>query len=124
LGQVYALSNERRSGKQPRRLYRLNTHSGRRTFGTHLWRVTGDIKLVQRALRQQDLKSTEPYVHVDQELVHAAITQAFSPQAFFYSPGTVPVRHKTLKEQDAGQLALCRENSTPPSAFPLISSRK
>ena len=50
-----------RDGK-PR--YRLTFHAWRHTFATFLWEKTGDIYLVQKALRHSSVKTSEIYTHV------------------------------------------------------------
>lgn len=82
LNTIYGMSDERK-GRTPRRLFRISSHSNRHTFGTTLWRVTKDPKIVQAALRHQSSKSTDTYIHVQQTEVDAAIEQAFSIQEPF-----------------------------------------
>jgi len=51
---------------------RVSVHSLRHTFATLLYRATGDLLLVSRALGHRDIRSTQRYAHVeDPQLVHA-----------------------------------------------------
>ncbi len=80
LNQVYAMTNEQQ-GRTSRKQYRLTTHSHRRTFGTYLWHLTRDAKIVQLSLRHTDPKSIDPYIHIGQEEVHEMIRLGFrNPQ--------------------------------------------
>jgi integrase/recombinase XerC len=51
---------------------RMSVHSLRHTFATLLYRATGDLLLVNRALGHRDIRSTQRYAHVeDRRLVQA-----------------------------------------------------
>ncbi len=51
---------------------RMSVHSLRHTFATLLYRATGDLLLVNRALGHRDIRSTQRYAHVeDRQLVQA-----------------------------------------------------
>lgn len=51
---------------------RLSVHALRHTFATLLYRATGDLLLVNRALGHRDIRSTQRYAHVeDDRLVKA-----------------------------------------------------
>jgi integrase/recombinase XerC len=43
---------------------RISVDSLRHTFGTLLYRATGDLLLVSRALGHRDIRSTQRYAHV------------------------------------------------------------
>jgi len=51
---------------------RMSVHSLRHTFATLLYRPTGDLPLVNRALGHRDIRSTQRYAHIeDRRLVQA-----------------------------------------------------
>lgn len=65
LDRCYAESDER-TGRTPRKLHRLTTHSLRHTFATRFYKKTKDLILTSKALRHRDTKSTITYIHSDQ----------------------------------------------------------
>lgn len=77
LTQTYALTQER-TGRTPRRQYRLTTHSNRHGFGRQIWLATKDLKAVQISLRQTSMRSAEPYIYVAPEEVHDQIRKAYA----------------------------------------------
>lgn len=99
LDQVYALTNER-TGRKQRKQHILTTHSGRRSFGTHLWHLTKDSKIVQLSLRQTDPKSCDPYIHIGQEEVHQIIRQGFQSQHMQTYPRHAPVRENAYNHPE------------------------
>lgn len=56
----------------------LSPHVLRHTFATRLYNQTGDIRLVQTALRHEHLATTEIYAHVDPHRLRAAVNGAAS----------------------------------------------
>ena len=51
----------------------LSPHALRHTFATRLYNQTGDIRLVQTALRHEHLATTEIYAHVDPQRLRKAV---------------------------------------------------
>lgn len=54
----------------------FSIHSLRHTFATRLYRKTGDLYLVQRALGHRQITTTEIYARVSDEAVRWAVTAA------------------------------------------------
>jgi site-specific recombinase XerD len=54
----------------------FSIHSLRHTFATRLYRQTGDLYLVQRALGHRQITTTEVYAKVSDEALRAAVTTA------------------------------------------------
>jgi integrase/recombinase XerC len=52
---------------------RVTPHTLRHTFATRLYNRTGDIRLVQQALRHEFITTTQIYAHVDPQRLRAAI---------------------------------------------------
>jgi integrase/recombinase XerD len=53
----------------------VHCHTLRHTFGTELLTLTGDIKVVQKAMRHSALTSTMIYLHTDRERVKRGLAQ-------------------------------------------------
>jgi integrase/recombinase XerC len=53
----------------------LSVHSLHHTLGTLLYQVTRDLVLVSRALGHRDVKSTQPYAHLDDRPVAGALNR-------------------------------------------------
>ena len=51
----------------------FSIHSLRHTFATRLYRKTGDLYLVQRALGHRQITTTEIYAKVDDDAVRRAV---------------------------------------------------
>ena len=51
-------------------------HSLRHTFATRLYRKTGDLYLVQKALGHRQITTTEIYARVDDQAVRRAVEAA------------------------------------------------
>jgi integrase/recombinase XerD len=51
----------------------LSVHSLRHTFATRLYRQTGDLRLVQRALGHRHIATTEIYARVEDAALRKAI---------------------------------------------------
>lgn len=54
----------------------LSPHVLRHTFATRLYNQTGDIRLVQTALRHEHIETTKVYAHVDPQRLRQAINGA------------------------------------------------
>lgn len=54
----------------------LSPHVLRHTFATRLYNQTGDIRLVQTALRHEHIETTKVYAHVDPQRLRAAVNGA------------------------------------------------
>ncbi|HOX27234.1 MAG TPA: tyrosine-type recombinase/integrase [Candidatus Krumholzibacteria bacterium] len=54
-------------------LRHLTAHSLRHTFATRLYNNTGDIRLVQEALRHEYITTTQIYAHVDPQRLRSAV---------------------------------------------------
>ncbi len=52
---------------------KLSPHALRHTFATHLYRRTGDILVVQRALGHRDLSTTQIYTHLVDDALEDAL---------------------------------------------------
>ncbi len=53
----------------------ITAHTLRHTFATRLYNQTGDIRLVQTALRHKHVATTEIYAHVDPQRLRLAVGQ-------------------------------------------------
>ncbi len=53
----------------------ITAHTLRHTFATRLYNATGDIRLVQTALRHEHVATTEIYAHVDPQRLRLAVGQ-------------------------------------------------
>ena len=51
----------------------MSVHSLRHTFATRLYRKTGDLYLVQRALGHREITTTEVYARVSDDSLRAAV---------------------------------------------------
>jgi site-specific recombinase XerD len=51
----------------------ITAHTLRHTFATRLYNQTGDIRLVQTALRHEHLSTTEIYAHLDPVRLRQAV---------------------------------------------------
>lgn len=101
LNQTYSMTNEP-LGRTPRRQFRLTSHSCRRTFGTNLYRMTKDQKIVQYDLRQKDIKSSDPYIFVSPQEVHDVI-MALHRQSAQLAQLAIAVDEHEPKEHGRGQ---------------------
>ncbi len=54
---------------------RMSVHALRHTFATLLYRTSGDLLLVSRALGHRDIRTTQRYVHIDDPWLVRAINQ-------------------------------------------------
>ena len=54
---------------------RVTPHTLRHTFATRLYNRTGDIRLVQQALRHEFISTTQIYAHVDPQRMRDQIAQ-------------------------------------------------
>lgn len=54
---------------------RVSPHTLRHTFATRLYRETGNIRMVQRALGHADLSTTMVYTHVVDEELEGAMKE-------------------------------------------------
>lgn len=52
---------------------RVHAHLFRHTYATHLYMATGDIGMAQVVLGHRDIKSTQIYIHIADELVKKAM---------------------------------------------------
>jgi site-specific recombinase XerD len=57
----------------------LTINSFRAGFATLLYRTTGDIWLVARALEHNSVATTRRYIETDSEDIRKALERAFSP---------------------------------------------
>jgi len=69
LNENYGISDETRKGKRQRKLYRLTTHSLRHYFITKVYKNCKNPLHTQKLARHQDFKSTQNYIHINQEEV-------------------------------------------------------
>jgi len=67
----------RRANGEPRKLYRLTTHSLRHYFITKVYKTTKDPIKCQRLARHRSLKSTQVYIHTTQEELDEAMDVTF-----------------------------------------------
>lgn len=77
LNESYGVSEERYAGKKVRKLYRLTTHSLRHYFITRVYRNSKNPIFTQRLGRHKDFKSTETYIHTNQDEIDDTIKKAF-----------------------------------------------
>ena len=77
LTEIYGYSKET-TGKTPRPLYRLGTHSFRRYAGTHFYNMNKDIVLTSRFLRHTNIRETMKYVGNNRPELYRNIEQAFN----------------------------------------------
>jgi integrase len=78
IAEIYGYSEES-TGRSPRPLYRLTTHSHRHYAGTRFYRACKDVVLTNRFLRhaRSDLAATMAYVDSEREEVYKVHEEAF-----------------------------------------------
>lgn len=81
ISQIYGYSHES-TGRKPRPLYRLTTHSHRHYAATKFYRRCKDVKLTNMFLRhsRENFKDTMRYIGGDRDDMYKAIQEAFSTQ--------------------------------------------
>jgi integrase len=80
LNESYGVSEERYEGKRVRKLYRLTTHSLRHYFITRVYKNSKNPIFTQRLGRHKDFKSTETYIHTEQNEIDDTMRKAFEQE--------------------------------------------
>jgi len=75
------LNNYKREGKPDRKLYRLTTHSLRHYFITKVYANCKDPLKTQKLARHCEFKSTETYIHLNQDDLDKTIQKVFGNDA-------------------------------------------
>jgi len=71
------LNNPTREGKPERKLYRLTTHSLRHYFITKIYTSCKDPLKTQKLARHCEFKSTQTYIHLNQDQLDTTIQKVF-----------------------------------------------